>query len=218
MLVYLCNDSEGRVYVGIGTYESRARASMTERCCVSYRILLDDLTQEEARLIEQDVWELCQEMGIITLNLCPPKDTHWSLGVGGNPGQPKSLEHRAKLTANKLGTKASEETRQKLSESHVIAMNRPEVREKQAAAQRGKKHTDEHKAKISEAVKATKAQMDCSYGPRTEEEKQNLSQKISSWWSSLAGQAERERRKLKRLEGNTNVVSQEVKPGTHGSG
>ena len=61
-------------------------------------------------------------------------------------GVPKTLEHRQKLAEARLGTKASEATKQKMSKT----------RTGRVGPMRGKTHPEETKRKISEAVKGEK--------------------------------------------------------------
>lgn len=64
----------------------------------------------------------------------------------GNPGQPKSAEHRASLSAAAKSRKLSPETRQKLS-----------------AARRGVPKSPEHRANISAALKGKPKTSDINY-------------------------------------------------------
>lgn len=69
--------------------------------------------------------------------------------AGGEGGIDPAPEARAKMRAARLGTKASDATRAKLS---IISYNMPdEQRAKLSVTQTGKKHTPEARAKISAA-------------------------------------------------------------------
>lgn len=59
--------------------------------------------------------------------------------------------YRAKMSKSKIGTKASDETKKKISDA---TKNRPEVAAKIAAKLRGRMKTKEHCAKIAESIRA----------------------------------------------------------------
>ena len=72
-------------------------------------------------------------------------------GEKGNLGNKMPPEAVEKMRLKKLGTKQTEYTKQKHSNTIRKTLQNPEVRAKYAAASKGRLHTEETKAKISKA-------------------------------------------------------------------
>lgn len=106
----------------------------------------------------------------------------------GKPLYIPNEEQREKMRQMRLGTKASEETKRKMSESHIgkkLPPRSEEWRKKQSERMKknvgeknhmyGKNHTEESKRKISEANKGKK---------QTENQKQATSKRTKEMWKN----------------------------------
>lgn len=114
----------------------------------------------------------------------------------GDKSRNRSKETRAKLRAAKLGTKATEESKSKISEKlkqvYKSGERKPtvftaDVREKMADAKRGKKHTVEHNEKMSKLrkgkPKSPEHKAKIAAALRSEESRKKQSEAAKLIWS-----------------------------------
>ena len=114
-------------------------------------------------------------------------------GGEGQSGRVVSDETKKKLRDGRA--RLSPEWQRKNNEARARSMRDPVVREKIGAAFRGKKLTDEHRAKIAAAGvgrKLSQHQKDCLLAatrrPKTPEARANMSASRKSWYAANPGQ------------------------------
>jgi hypothetical protein len=148
---------------------------------VAFTTIADSLTLEEAQDLERSLimsYRLtsarllnCNDGGEGGFN--PTPETRKKIGDSrrGKPGKPNSPEARAKISEALKGREFSDEWRQKLSEAKKGKTLFEKHKKNLGLAHKGIKHSEEAKNKMSEIRKARR--------PFTEEEKKEISKKIS---------------------------------------
>jgi hypothetical protein len=120
--------------------------------------ILHKTTEENADSIEVALISLAKNRGFA---LCNTSEGGGGAGFGNknNFGIKQSPEHRAKISSsmrgkkNRLGTRCSLETREKMSKARLGRLVSPETRRKISDAIRGIKRSEETRHKISQAKK-----------------------------------------------------------------
>lgn len=131
--------------------------------CVEVRLVAENLSEEQAYVIEIDRIAFWRNENIELANLT----------AGGEGGANPSIETRIKMRNAKMGRKLSDEHKRKISESTKIALNqegmhdklsvaikkslsRPEVKAKLSFFQKNRVRTKEHYDKVSKALTGKK--------------------------------------------------------------
>jgi len=149
-------DNGNVFYIGIGKEEKRAyvrngkqRNPHWHRVVSKYgyniEITHKDICWEEACKIEQYLIAFWREA------LGRKNITNLTVGGEGIQGLKMPPEAIEKMRLRKIGTKQSDYTKQKHSNTIRKTLQNPEVRARYAAASTGRLHTEEVKAKISKA-------------------------------------------------------------------
>jgi hypothetical protein len=156
-------DTKAVFYVGKGS-KGRCKAhagrntwwrSIVAKHGFEYKIRLTTDSEELAFLAEQELIDQHRKLGHTLVNM-----TDGGEGMSGHKmapesikklsdklrGKPKSEAHKKALAKSRLGWKASEEVKRKMSET----------RKGRVSHMRGKTHKEETKRKISEAIKGDK--------------------------------------------------------------
>lgn len=199
-IVYRHTHDDGIVfYIGIGKNKKRAYTKdrrspiwkyAVEKYGLNVEILHDNISWEDACKIEQ---ELIKQYGRKAFN----EGTLVNLTEGGD---------------GRLGIKASEETKQKMSESHIglntwskgrVMSDEQKLRYKNLGlSNKGKPKSEEHKQKLSESLKGRKPNyLGCKH---TEEQRKKISDSKKGEKHHLFGKNHNEETKQKMRESALN--------------
>lgn len=119
---------------------------------------------DEATLPEREGFHMTR------LNACDRDYGYNSVEVDEDAQVRFSEEHKAKISAALMGHPMSDENKRALREANANRVQGTDERERRAAAQRGRKHTEETKAKIR-----ANGNLGRKFGPLTEEHRAKLS-------------------------------------------
>lgn len=174
-VIYKITSPSGRVYIGVSSdYKKRLKAYKSKNCKSQYGILhslqkygfsshsvdiIEKFTSTKAYAYDKEMFWIRSYM-----SNCKKYPEHRGMnmtnGGEGRVGSTMSEENKKAQSVRLLGKKASEETRRKMSESHIgKKINRVFTAEQiLASRERGRKlrHTEEAKAKIGAASKGNK--------------------------------------------------------------
>lgn len=173
------DDHESVFYVGIGTkkriYQKLSRNKFWKHIVNKHgftgTIVKDDLTWEEACIIEKELIKFYGRKDLGLGNLCnltdggegqlgcyPSEETKEKMRKNNKHtqsflGKKLTKEHRENISKGNMGKKMSEESILKMKESQKKINSFVQTRINKSNAQKGKKLSEEHRLKISEGNK-----------------------------------------------------------------